>query len=144
MEGAGHHSSAPFPSVIARILAALLVLTLALPLRGQALPDLGDISSKAISENQERTIGNRIMRDIRADPVYVDDPEVADYITSLGKRLMGGADTPRRDVTYFVLRDDTVNAFALVGGHIGMHTGLFMLTQSESELAGVMAHEIAH
>ena len=127
-----------------RIIAALLAFSLALPLRAQTLPDLGDISSKAISENQERTIGNRIMRDIRADPAFVDDPEVADYITDLGKRLMAGADTPRRDVTYFVLQDDTINAFALVGGHIGMHTGLFMLTQSESELAGVMSHEIAH
>src|SRR5688572_33238136 len=84
------------------------------------------------------------MRDIRADPVYVDDPEVADYITALGKRLMAVADVPRKDVTYFVLRDDSINAFALVGGHIGMHTGLFMLSQNESELAGVMAHEIAH
>jgi predicted Zn-dependent protease len=130
--------------VIARILPLLLATALALPAHAQGLPDLGDISSKAISENQERTIGNRIMREIRADPVYVDDPEVADYITSLGKRLMAGADNPRRDVTYFVLRDDSINAFALVGGHIGMHTGLFMLTQNESELAGVMSHEIAH
>ena len=130
--------------MIARILALLLATVLALPAHAQALPDLGDISSKAISENQERTIGNRIMRDIRADPIYVDDPEVADYITGLGKRLMAGADNPRRDVTYFVLRDDSVNAFALVGGHIGVHTGLLLLTQNESELAGVMSHEIAH
>jgi predicted Zn-dependent protease len=130
--------------VIARFIAALLVLVLALPVRGQGLPDLGDISSAAISESQERTIGNRIMRDIRADPAYVEDPEVADYITGLGQRLMGVADSPRRDVTYFVLREETINAFALVGGHIGIHTGLFMLSQNESELAGVMAHEIAH
>ena len=130
--------------MIARILALCLAIALALPARAQSLPDLGDISSKAISENQERTIGNRIMREIRADPVYVDDPEVADYISGLGKRLMSVADVPRKDVTYFVLRDETINAFALVGGHIGMHTGLFMLTQNESELAGVMSHEIAH
>jgi predicted Zn-dependent protease len=140
----GHHSSRPVSLVIARIVALSLAVALALPARAQGLPDLGDISSRAISENQERTIGNRIMRDIRADPVYVDDPEVADYITGLGKRLMSVADVPRKDVTYFVLREDTINAFALVGGHIGMHTGLFMLTQNESELAGVMSHEIAH
>ena len=57
---------------------------------------------------------------------------------------MAGADNPRRDVTYFVLQEDSINAFAMVGGHIGIHTGLFMLSQNESELAGVMAHEIAH
>ena len=128
----------------ARILACLVAMVFAAQSVAQGLPDLGDISSKAISEAQERTIGNRIMRDIRADPAFVDEPEVADYITGLGTRLMAGADTPRRDVTYFVLQEDVINAFALVGGHIGIHTGLFILSQNESELAGVMAHEIAH
>ena len=130
--------------MIARIFAALVASAFAAQSAAQGLPDLGDISSKAISEAQERTIGNRIMRDIRADPAYIDDPEVADYITELGTRLMAGADVPRKDVTYFVLQEDVVNAFALVGGHIGIHTGLFVLSQNESELAGVMAHEIAH
>jgi predicted Zn-dependent protease len=130
--------------VIARIIAALVASAFAAQSVAQGLPDLGDISSRAISEAQERTIGNRIMRDIRADPAFIDDPEVADYIGELGTRLMSGADAPRRDVTYFVLQEDVVNAFALVGGHIGIHTGLFVLSQNESELAGVMAHEIAH
>jgi len=130
--------------VIARIFAAFLSLALATQSVAQGLPDLGDISSAALSESQERTIGNRIMRDVRSDPAFVDDPEVADYIASLGTRLMAGADQPRRDVTYFVLQEDSINAFALVGGHIGIQTGLFTLSQNESELAGVMAHEIAH
>ena len=130
--------------MIARIVATLLLPLYTAGAVAQGLPDLGDISSAAITEQQERTIGNRIMRDIRNDPAYVDDPEVADYITGLGTRLMGGADNPRRDVGYFVVQDDAINAFALVGGFIGMHTGLFTLTQNESELAGVMAHEIAH
>jgi predicted Zn-dependent protease len=130
--------------VTTRILAALAALLIAVQAVAQTLPDLGDISSAAITEQQERTIGNRIMRDLRSDPAYIDDPEVSDYITGLGTRLMSGADTPRRDVTYFVVQDETINAFALVGGHIGVHTGLFSLTQNESELAGVMSHEIAH
>ena len=137
--GLGHHSSRPASSfVIARILAALVAFVFAAQSVAQGLPDLGDISSRAISEAQERTIGNRIMRDIRADPAFIDDPEVADYITGLGTRLMAGADVPRKDVTYFVLQEDVINAFALVGGHIGIHTGLFILSQNESELAGVM------
>ena len=110
----------------------------------QGLPDLGDASAAALSETQERTIGNRIMREVRVDPAYVDDPDVADYISSLGSRLLVGSDGPRRDLSFFAVQDDTVNAFALVGGHIGVHTGLLTLTQNESELAGVMAHEIAH
>ena len=63
--------------MIARILAALVASVFAAQSVAQGLPDLGDISSKAISEAQERTIGNRIMRDIRADPAFIDDPEVA-------------------------------------------------------------------
>jgi len=110
----------------------------------QGLPDLGDISAASLSESQERTIGNRIMREVRVDPAYVDDPELTDYVTSVGQRLLAVADNPPHDMTYFVVRDDTVNAFALVGGHIGIHTGLIALTQNESELAGVMAHETGH
>jgi beta-barrel assembly-enhancing protease len=123
------------------VVALLIATTTAV---AQGLPDLGDASAATLSESQERTIGNRIMREVRVDPAYVDDPDVADYINALGNRLLSVAETPRRDLNFFVVQDDAVNAFALVGGHIGIHTGLLLLTQSESELAGVMAHEIAH
>ena len=110
----------------------------------QGLPDLGDVSSASLSDAQERTIGNRIMRDVRGDKDYVDDPEIADYINVLGQRLLAAADGPRRDLDFFVVRDDSVNAFALVGGHVGVNTGTILLTQNESELAGVVGHEIGH
>ena len=110
----------------------------------QGLPDLGDVSAASLSESQERTIGNRIMREVRADPAYLDDPEISDYITSVGQKLLSVAENPPPDITFFMVQDDTINAFALVGGHIGVHTGLLTLTQNESELAGVMAHELAH
>lgn len=116
----------------------------ALPAPAQTLPDLGDASSATLSDAQEKTIGNRIMREVRIDPSVIDDPEIADYISSVGARLVAVADPPHRDIDYFVVQDDTINAFALVGGHIGVHSALVMLTQSESELAGVMAHETAH
>ena len=123
---------------------AIALLLHAVPASAQNLPDLGDVSSATISESQERTIGNRIMREVRVDPAYVDDPDIADYITSLGERLLAGADTPRKDISFFVVQDDAVNAFAMVGGNIGVNTGLVLLTQNEAELAGVVAHEIAH
>ena len=128
--------------MIARSLLASLLL--AFGAHAQGLPDLGDASAATLSETQERTIGNRIMREVRVDPAYVDDPDVADYITALGNRLLSVADPPRRELSFFVVQDEAVNAFALVGGHIGIHSGLFLLTQNESELAGVMAHEVAH
>jgi predicted Zn-dependent protease len=110
----------------------------------QGLPDLGDASAATLSETQERTIGNRIMREVRVDQSVVDDPEVVDYVSSVGARLLAVLDGPRRDIDFFVVNDDSINAFALVGGHIGVHSGLILLTQNESELAGVMGHEIAH
>ena len=122
----------------------LASLVLAFGAHAQGLPDLGDASAATLSESQERTIGNRIMREVRVDPAYVNDPDVSDYIMGLGNRLLSVADTPRRELSFFVVQDEGVNAFALVGGHIGVHTGLLLLTQTESELAGVMAHEIAH
>jgi len=127
-------------SLIAGLLLALLP-TATLP---QGLPDLGDASSASLSDAQEKTIGNRIMREVRVDKDYVDDPEVADYIASLGARLLGASDGPRRDIDYFMVQDEQINAFALVGGHIGVNTGLVLLTQNESELAGVVGHETAH
>ena len=108
------------------------------------LPDLGDISSASLSDTQERTIGNRIMREVRNDPAFLDDPEVTDYITSVGQRLLSVADNPPPDITFFMVKDDSINAFAMVGGHVFIHTGLLLLTQDESELAGVMAHELSH
>ena len=126
------------------LLAAACIAALGPGPRAQGLPDLGDASSATLSESQERTIGNRIMREVRVDPAYIDDPDIADYISGLGARLLGVAETGRRDLNFFAVQDDVVNAFAMVGGHIGIHTGLILLTQTESELAGVMAHEVAH
>jgi predicted Zn-dependent protease len=120
------------------------VLALAGQSVAQSLPDLGDVSSAVISEQQEKTIGNRFMREVRMDPAYVDDPEIQDYITSIGNRLLGALDVPRNDIDFFVVQDDTINAFAMVGGHIGVHSGLILLTQTESELAAVIGHEIGH
>lgn len=127
-----------------RHLLPSLLVAIVLPCGAQGLPDLGDISSTSLSETQERTIGNRIMREIRTDPAFIDDAEIADYIKVLGSRLLGAADNPRRDLEFFVVLDESINAFALVGGHVGIFSGLIALTANESELAGVLAHEIAH
>ncbi len=142
-----HSSSSPLANyrVKFRTLTTLVLLVaFGTASLAQGLPDLGDASSASLSDSQERTIGNRIMRDVRIDKDYVDDPEIADYISVLGARLLAVADGPRRDIDYFIVQDEQINAFALIGGHIGIHTGLILLTQNESELAGVVAHETAH
>jgi predicted Zn-dependent protease len=128
------------------ILLTLLVC-LALPLGGGAegLPDLGDVSQSALSPQVERKIGVEIMRDIREhDTAYLDDPDVNEYINNLGSRLAASSPEARQDIEFFVLRDATLNAFAMPGGFIGVHTGTITSAQSESELASVLAHEVGH
>ena len=84
------------------------------------------------------------MREIRRDPAYVDDPEIRDYVQSIGYRLVAASGETRQEFEFFVVRDRTVNAFAMPGGFIGVHTGLLLAAQTESEFASVMGHEIAH
>ncbi len=124
------------------VLAGLLVL--ALTVRAEGLPDLGESSASDLSPQNERRIGESIMRDIRRDTAYVEDAEVLTYLDELGRRLSANAGDMRQDFEFFAVRDATLNAFALPGGYIGVHTGLILAAQSESELAGVVSHEIAH
>jgi predicted Zn-dependent protease len=110
----------------------------------EGLPDLGEASQAGFSPLQERRLGESIMREVRADPSYYDDAEATDYVAALGNRLVSrGADTSQ-DFEFFLIRDNQINAFALPGGFIGLNTGLILAAQSESEVAGVLAHEIAH
>ncbi len=125
-------------------LLAALALVPALGARGQTLPELGESAQTEFTAQAERRIGDAIMREIRRDPDYVADPEVSEYVQQVGFRLVAASPEARRHVEFFVVRDKTVNAFALPGGYIGVHTGLLLTAQSESELAGVMAHELAH
>lgn len=125
-------------------LILLLILSCIPRVMAQALPELGDASAVAIAPADERRLGESIMREIRRDPAYLDDPEVADYANSLGNRLTTDSGSVRQEFEFFVIRDPQINAFALPGGFIGIHTGLLQAAQSESEVAGVLAHEIAH
>ncbi|MFH1604064.1 MAG: M48 family metalloprotease, partial [Pseudomonadota bacterium] len=122
-----------------------LFLALLPPAMADGLPDLGDAAQVALSPQTERRVGESIMRDIRLrDPAFVDDAEATEYINTLGYRLVSNSQDARQDFEFFIIKDPTLNAFALPGGYIGVHTGLIVTAQSESELAAVLAHEIAH
>ncbi|WP_255398915.1 M48 family metalloprotease [Nitrosovibrio sp. Nv6] len=110
------------------------------------LPELGDVSQATISPQQERELGLKIMSEIRADRSYLDDAEIAGYLTKLGSRLIRRSNEahPDQEFEFFALQDPVLNAFALPGGFMGFNSGLILAAETESELAGVMAHEIAH
>lgn len=138
----------PPPRPRSRVRAFIIgALCAALPfaVNGQnQLPDFGDAASTTLSLADEREIGAIFMRQIRAQLPVIDDPEIEDFVQALGYRLVSGADQASTDFYFFVIADPTVNAFAIPGGYIGIHSGLITHTKSESELASVMAHEIAH
>ncbi|VAW87834.1 Exported zinc metalloprotease YfgC precursor [hydrothermal vent metagenome] len=113
---------------------------------GQAaidLPHLGDASGTIISPEEERRLGEAFMRELRRSVKIVDDTESNEYLQSLGQRIVSHANY-RGAFTFFLVDAPSINAFAAPGGYIGIHTGLVLATQSESELASVIAHEIAH
>lgn len=132
-----------------RILPFLLSLAVALPAPLVAadplnLPDLGDASSGIISPAQERRLGEDFMRHARQSLKFLDDPEISTYLQRLGQRLVSHSDKPGMSFHFFVVDDPTINAFAVPGGYIGVHTGLMLAVENEAELASVLAHEISH
>ena len=114
----------------------------------QNLPDLGDPVRDELSPIAERELGEEVMRDIRRDSSYLEDLPSIEYLAQIGQKLLNADPNLWLDFNYdfqfFLVRDTTLNAFALPGGFIGIHTGLILTAQSEAELAGVMSHEIGH
>ena len=140
---------------------ALSLATVAPPAWGQQasaggalrLPALGEAASDDFGLSQEKRVGEQVMREIRRDPDYLDDPALLDYLNALWQPLVQAAKA-RGDIGVdteklfryeaFLVRDRSVNAFALPGGFIGVHLGLMALTASPDELASVLAHELSH
>lgn len=141
-------------SLAVSLAASVASLPVTAPARAQAptnvpsLPSLGDTSREALSPVIERKLGEEIMRDIRFNRDYLDDPPIIDYLNNLGNTLVtarpGSRGEANYDYFFFAVRDPMLNAFALPGGFIGVHSALLLAAQSESELASVLSHEIGH
>jgi len=108
------------------------------------LPDMGGTAQAYLSTEEERRMGEAFMRSVRRSVKIITDPEIDDYIQTLGYRLASYGAFKDREFSFFVVDSPVINAFAGPGGHIGIHSGLILITESESELASVVAHEIAH
>ena len=138
----------PMSRILSAIILAAALFTAASAPATRAdevrLPDIGDSSGATISPDQERAIGESLMRRLRQALMIVDDPMVQSYIESLGYRLVAASDRPGDAFTFFVVGDSQINAFAAPGGYVGVNSGLILTSQSESELAAVLAHEITH
>ena len=117
------------------------------------LPALGESASDDLSVGAEKRLGEQIMREGRRDPQYLDDPVLLEYLQQLWNPLVAAA-RARGDINAetdqafaweaFLVRDRSVNAFALPGGYVGVHLGLMALTSAGDQLASVLAHELTH
>ena len=111
---------------------------------GIVLPDIGDPASELLSVNQEVELGKILLAQInRALPVST-DPELRGYLQSLGTRLISGSLNSNFPFYFRLVFDNRINAFAMPGGIVAINSGLLLLSESESELASVVAHEISH
>ena len=125
-------------------LTLLMLLCLSPCAVGEGLPDLGDASQAVLTPLQERQIGQQSMLQIRASKQFMDDAEISDYLNQIGYRLVENSAEASLGFEFFAVNDYSVNAFAMPGGFIGVNAGLLLITQSESELASVLSHEISH
>jgi predicted Zn-dependent protease len=112
------------------------------------LPSLGDTERQELSPLIERKLGEEIMYDIRSNKDYLDDAPILEYLNTLGNTLVTAHPGARGEAGFnyffFAVRDGQLNAFALPGGFIAVHSALLLAAQSESELASVLGHEIGH
>lgn len=108
------------------------------------LPDIGNPADTVLSRDREMQIGRAIYKSLRDTGRVISDPEIQEYVQDIGQKLAAQAQDGGYRFHFFVVDDPTINAFALPGGYVGVHSGLLLATANESELAGVLGHEIAH
>lgn len=108
------------------------------------LPDIGSSAAAVMSQSEQDRYGASVLNELRSYGLVLDDPLLNDYLFGLGHRLAAAGDRPDLNFTFFIMRDNEINAFAVPGGYIGINAGLINVMRREDELAGVIGHEIAH
>jgi predicted Zn-dependent protease len=126
------------------LLAGMLFIASTTSSEELKLPNLGESSTSLFSPEQEYKLGRAWLRMFRSQAPTIDDPLLQDYLEDLIYRLVTHSELQDRRIEVVIVDNPAINAFAVPGGVIGIHTGLLMYAQSEDELATVLAHEIAH
>lgn len=108
------------------------------------LPEIGTTAAGTLSINQELAMGDFYVRQLRASAPVINDPLLCHYVNQLGQRLVAHAWSVKTPFHFYLIRNDEINAFAFFGGNVVLHSALFRYSDTESQLASVMAHEISH
>jgi predicted Zn-dependent protease len=122
----------------------LFVLLFCANISQAELPTLGDPTLDSISAREEAQLGLSYYRSLKASLPIIDDIQLNYYLESLAQKLITQSDEAGRQFTFFIVQSPVINAFALPAGYIGVHSGLFLDADNESQLASVLAHEISH
>lgn len=125
-------------------LVALCLARAALAGGGAELPDIGDSAATVFSSQYDQHLGRAFLRHLYSQGIPLTEPDLEHYIQGMGDRIARHSDNPEQKFTLIVVFSDTINAFAGPGGVLGINTGVLLNSRNESELAGVIAHEIAH
>ena len=129
------------------LLAAAVTLALAAPLSSaqeSKRPDIGSSAGELLTPARQAEYGGMMLRELRNYGYLVDDPLIDEWLQGMGTRLGSNSAQPQQKFTFFMLKDRQINAFATLGGYIGMNAGLVLTAQREDEVAAVLSHEISH
>lgn len=125
---------------------ALLTVAVAAPLAfaQEKLPDIGSSAGELLTPAKQSEYGGMMLRELRNYGYLLEDPLIDNWLTGMGRRLGADSDLPGQKFTFFMMGDRQINAFATLGGYVGVNAGLVLAAEREDEVAGVLSHEIAH
>jgi len=132
------------PTLLLTALALVAAVRAAAETPAVDLPRIGEPADTVMSPLEEHKIGSRVTAQLYQYEYILEDSEITDYVSSLTWRLVAASESEAPKITVYAIRDPRINAFALPGGYMGVNAGLLTAARNESELAGVMAHELAH
>ncbi len=138
------NASYPRTTLLGLALAAGLMAAVPAAAQETALPELGSSAGELITPQQEAQYGAYTLYQLRQMNLVLDDPLIDAWLQTMGHRLGASSDNPKQPYAFFMLRERQINAFATLGGYIGMNAGLVLTARSEDEVAGVLGHEISH
>jgi predicted Zn-dependent protease len=137
-------TASPFRRLRPAAIAVALAFAAGAAAQDNRLPDIGSSAGAVLSPAKQAEYGSMVLAQLRHEGYILDDPLMDGWLRDVGLRLASSSDRPQQSFTFFMLRDRQINAFATLGGYIGMNAGLVLAAEREDQVAGVLAHEIAH
>ena len=131
-------------SLVAAVVVALGLAVGPVDAQDKGLPDIGSSAGELLTPDEESQYGAYTLYQLRRYGYILEDPLIDSWLSTMGHRLGSASDRPTQPFNFFLMRDRQINAFATLGGYIGINAGTVLTAANEDEVAGVVAHEISH